>query len=264
MLLTRLAMKLELKTVLWLLVSLLVFGTQAVAQDDQDPVPDPGAGSSIPRGGKKAPRTNVPVTITIDGVSPESAVKLREEVLKVAQGLFTCPSCQTRSREAGKCSRCETDLVEAEDTPLVMEAKLTIDRRFMTVTLNPHHWGSLSEFDLLLKQVGGSVRREPFLLPDYARILVSCEKPISATRLRTALVDLKTFPAVSVDVNPDGKSAWVTPRSLSGPTSVGAFQEALSKMSTKYVVEDVQWAAYCNVCNAKSTLDLGSPTCRSH
>lgn len=238
----------------------------AVAQDEP---PDQGGGvgeviggEAVTRPGKKVPRSQVPVSVRVEGVTAESANALLESIRTLRHEVYSCPSCPLQTRRAGTCERCGVDLEPQEPSEVVARVELSVDRRFLSITLQPHHWGSLAELDALAQNVGASVRREEFQLPTHSRLCFADVDETKARRLRGALVDLEVVPAVTVVPDHDG-IAWLLPKvDPPGSTTVGDVEEALAKMSATYRLADVQWAAYCPECGTRPTSEMGNPACK--
>ena len=251
-------MKLDWKFAAPCALALALLGPPAAAQDDTPP--DSG-GSSAPRSGKRVPRSKVPVSIPVEGIPADDVTALLEQVRQLEQDVFTCGTCKAQSRVDGACARCEGEELEKTGTTTVFaKAELGVDRRFLTVTLAPHHWGSLAELAAILEPSEARIKRGEFRLPTHARFSVrGVEGEKGAKRLRSALVDLKVFPSATVVAIPDSDAVWVYPKHESPGVKVAELEEVIGKMRGELVVEDVQWAAFCPVCGTRPASEVGAP-----
>lgn len=247
---------------LTLLVGLSASAT-GLAQDEGE-VPVDDGGSSPIVSGKASPHTRVPVSVPIEGVTPENRTKLTSSVIALRHPVYRCPTCELQDRRSGPCEHCDVPREEAEPTEAVDRAEVAVDRRFLTVTMKPHHWGSLRELEGLVGEVGGRIRRAPFVLPHFSRILVSgLEDEKAAKRVRYALTDLKVLGSATAIPGPEAGTFWIIPKRFKDDVTLGSIEEALAKMRGTPTVADVQWAAYCPVCRKEATSEMGKPGCQA-
>lgn len=222
------------------------------------------AGSTPGRRGKSAPRAQAPVSVVVEGVPAESVTSLLTDLRALTQDVYACPTCKDATRHAGTCAQCSTELVKTGTSPVVARVEIAVDRRYLSITLNPHHWMSIADIDELLSKVGAKARRDQFRLPDNSRLEVTAAAGADAARVRAALIDLKVLPAVTVVPDPDSDAVWVMPRSGKESVTVAAIEAGLAKMSGEYRVTDVQWATFCPACGVRPTIEMGDPTCRAN
>jgi len=211
--------------------------TTATAQDRREARPTKPSSAPSARRGKSAPRAQAPVTIPLGGVPAEAVTVLLADLRALTREVYACPTCKLESLRSGACSRCSGELTAAGSSELVARVEIPIDRRFLSITLNPHQWASIAEIDALLAKSGAKVRRDRFRLPQYARLLVSGVAAADAGRVRAALIDLKVVPAVTVVPAPeetDSRSVWVMPKNEKASVTVAAIDSPLNR-STQYV-----------------------------
>ena len=234
------------------------------AQDPETKVPEVAEGSgSTPgrRTAKKTPPAPIPVNVPIAGVSTDAVPKVLADVRGMSRALFACFECQRVENEEGNCTRCEAPLQPKGTTEIVSRADMSVDRRYLAITLEPGQWGSVQRFDQLLATSSARVKRDKLRIPTFARILVTGIQLDSAPRFRSALIEAKLFPAVGLASDPATGGLWLTPEVTSPRPTLGQVLELLRSLDAKAEVADVQWTTPCYTCSKKSALKPGCSTC---
>lgn len=246
------------KTLLLHLSLLLLVALPAEGQDRRNRGGDEGGSNVVT--GKTGARSLVPVNISVSGLSSTEAGRVSEALTTLEHGIYACDRCGVRARSEDSAAFCgEGTVTKVESTRVFRRVAFSTDRGRLIVTVETKDWASLSELERIVAQAGGEIDRGRFRLPGNSRIKIGGVDPAHVRRVRGALVDLGLLERVIVTSDPSG--VWIVPLEDS-QVSVSQIEDVLGKLNPSYVVEDVQWAAYCPHCGKIPTMRMGDPTCR--
>ncbi|MCP3916837.1 MAG: hypothetical protein GY711_14895 [bacterium] len=242
--------------VLLALVSLFAFaGAHA-----QDPVRGGDTKASNPvRPGKRVTVVPTKFSIKVTGIPVEAIHKVVKQLLETRRDVYGCTKCSSTSRRAGDCESCKLALEKKEPLAVFEAAKLSIDRRYLDVTLVPGRWAKLSEIEAVLAEFGGKVKRADFRLPGYSRIGLSHLDESKHKSARAALVSAKVVKGVTL-VQED-EVTWALPRVLKEKATLGEVEAAVLKTVEASRVVDVHWIVPCSSCTRAGTVGSGCRTC---
>ena len=252
-------MKLPLQ--LAILIALAIpFSPPASAQDEGDDPGDPGPATTAVGPGKRAPRFPTSVTVPVRGVGKDATPKLLADLRSLEHTVFGCDDCGSRSRHPGECKRCGEQLEERGKSAAIAQVTISVDRRYLSVSLHPRHWASLVELDGVLAGVGARIAREEFSLPAYSRLSIAGVAPAAGRKVRAALLDEPLFDSVTVVPDRSGELLWVLPVAAS-PRTLKVLDSALAKRIEGCQIVDAQWIAPCEQCAKRGAIQKSCLTC---
>lgn len=216
----------------------------ALAQEKEPPRIKTGSGFPS---GKRAPRSDVSVSVRLEGLPKDQSAGLLDALLTWKREVFVCATCPASSHGPADCTACRAPMAKKEDATVVARARL--EREYLSVHVRPHHWIALSELDALVTARGGKVQRAGFRIPPHAQLVVRGGTEKDAGRLRGALVDRDLVAAATTRFEPDGNLLVVRTKLIDGESlQVAAIEELLGLMRGELRLEDVRWATYCPEC----------------
>lgn len=237
---------------------LLALGGSTSAQQEKAQTEKPKPAAAQEASAPAAPAATMGIPLT--GVTKDNTAKIHDALQKISHAGFHCPKCQAAAHHEGTCKMCNVALEKDAVAKPVAKSVQIDDKGVLKLSVDSGQRVRLSEIEQVAKANGAAVNRADYVVPAYARILVSGPANAEAAKkLEKALIDAKVFASVTVGVDEAAKGLYVMPGE--GAVKLSVATAAIEKAGADFKYQDLVIAAPCGECAKKGMAQAACKAC---